>query len=142
MKNAAENQDSLFQSGEKSHLKYVPLDNWPPRIFEGLFPMLEARLVLLVLAPAKLYLSDGISAANQVIITNLEAHCITIDTRETWYRLIRGYGILVRKVRASLRGKKMDWYMHTGIKHPYKDFLSDLQDLSNSIIYIKWVLIL
>ena len=54
-----------------AHLKDVPLDDGPPGVLQSLLPMLEARLVLLVLAPAKLDLADGISASNQIIIADL-----------------------------------------------------------------------
>ena len=50
----------------------MPLDDWSPWILKGLLPMLEPRLVLFVLAPAQLYLSNGIPTTNQIVVANLE----------------------------------------------------------------------
>lgn len=49
----------------------MPLDNWSPGVLQGLLPVLEARLVLLVLAPAQLDLTDRVPSTNQIVITNL-----------------------------------------------------------------------
>ena len=57
-----------------AHLKDVPLDDGPPGVLQCLLPMLEARLVLLVLAPAKLDLTDRISATDQIVIADLKFH--------------------------------------------------------------------
>ena len=57
-----------------AHLKDVPLDDGPPGVLQSLLPMLEARLVLLVLAPAKLDLTDRISATDQIVIADLKFH--------------------------------------------------------------------
>merc|ERR1719384_1989808 len=51
-------------------LKDMPLDDWSSGILQSLLPMLEPRLVLFVLAPAQLYLSNGISTANQIVVAN------------------------------------------------------------------------
>ena len=55
----------------KSHLEDVPLDDGSSGVFQSLLPVFEARLVFFVLAPAKLDLADGVSAANQIIIADL-----------------------------------------------------------------------
>ena len=49
----------------------MPLDDRSARIFEGLLPVLEAGLVLLVLAPAQLDLADGVATANQIVVAHL-----------------------------------------------------------------------
>jgi hypothetical protein len=49
----------------------VPFDDGTSRILENLLPVLEARLVLLRLVPAQLDLADRVSAADQIVITNL-----------------------------------------------------------------------
>ena len=55
-----------------TYLKDMPLDDWSSRILQSLLPMFEPRLVLFVLAPAQLYLSNGIPTTNQIVVANLE----------------------------------------------------------------------
>ena len=62
-----------------AHLEDVPLDDGPPGVLQSLLPMLEARLVLLVLAPAKLDLTDRISATDQIVIADLKCHSRLIN---------------------------------------------------------------
>ena len=54
------------------YLEDMPLDDWSSGILQSLLPMFEPRLVLFVLAPAQLYLSNGIPTANQIVVANLE----------------------------------------------------------------------
>ena len=54
-----------------NYLEHVPLDDRSPGVLQGLLPVLEAWLVLLVLAPAQLNLADGIAAADQIVVANL-----------------------------------------------------------------------
>ena len=54
------------------YLQNVPFDDRSSRVFQYLLPMFEPRLVLFVLAPAQLYLSNGIPTANQIVVANLE----------------------------------------------------------------------
>ena len=60
----------------------MPLDYWSPRVLQSLLPVLEARLVLLVLTPAKFYLSDGISATDQIVVANLNEETLMISGRK------------------------------------------------------------
>ena len=55
----------------KLYLQDVPLDDWSPRVLQGLLPVLEPGLVLLVLAPTELDLPDGISTTDQIVVANL-----------------------------------------------------------------------
>ena len=53
------------------YLEHVPLDDGSAGVLERLLPVLEARLVLLVLAPAQLDLTNRVSATNQIVIAYL-----------------------------------------------------------------------
>ena len=65
-----------------AHLEDVPLDDGPPGVLQSLLPMLEARLVLLVLAPAQLDLPDGISTTDQIVVANLNEETLMISGRK------------------------------------------------------------
>ena len=67
-----------------SYLEHVPLDDRPPRVLQSFLPVFEPRLVFLILAPAKLDLSNGVSASNQVVITHLNTQssdCLALSCR-------------------------------------------------------------
>ena len=59
------------------YLEDMPLDDWSSGILQSLLPMFEPRLVLFVLTPAQLYLSNGIPTANQIVVANLENKPVT-----------------------------------------------------------------
>ena len=73
----------------KTYLEDVPLDDGSPGVFQRLLPVFEARLVFLVLAPAKLDLADGISASNQIIIADLIKYANYVSDFSTKQRLYR-----------------------------------------------------
>ncbi len=52
-------------------LEDVPLDDGPPGVLQHLLPVLEARLVRLLLVPAEIDLPDGVAAADQIVVADL-----------------------------------------------------------------------
>ena len=53
-------------------LQDVPLDDGPARVLQHLLPVLEPGLVGLLLVPAQLDLADGVAAADQIVVADLE----------------------------------------------------------------------
>ncbi len=49
----------------------MPLDNGSPGVLQDLLEVFEAWLVSLLLVPAQLDLANGITATNEIIVTNL-----------------------------------------------------------------------
>jgi hypothetical protein len=56
-----------------THLENMPFDDGASGVLQNLLPVLESGLVLLRLVPAELDLADGITTANQIVVTNLES---------------------------------------------------------------------
>ena len=79
-------QDAFYLSATTrspiDYLEHVPLDDRSPGVLQGLLPVLEAGLVLLVLAPAQLNLADGVPAADQIVVANL--YNSQIKARNNW----------------------------------------------------------
>lgn len=48
----------------------MPLDDWPPRVFQHLLPVLIAGLVGLLLVPPEKDLSDGVAAADEIVVAD------------------------------------------------------------------------
>ena len=49
----------------------MPLDDGPPGVLQHLLPVPEPWLVGLLLVPAELDLADGVAAADQIVIADL-----------------------------------------------------------------------
>ena len=57
--------------GGGADLEDVPFDDRPAGVLQRLLPVLEPGLVLLILAPAKLDLSNGVAASDEIVVTDL-----------------------------------------------------------------------